>query len=304
MVKLKSFALKSLLTTLSVAYLAGDACAQPEGVISRKVEANACDNRQVGDDKNTAENRALDKAGLAAVKLSGIIQQNYPELKTDALDIVAYRIIDEYLFNSKHEVTLSDGERVCVKMSADMEITPDELYVLVREYKDSDSPQADVEAIAEKVNSETTFKPQNLNEKKLLYIEKMIFWNGESTTHYRDFLAGLFSHSEYFYVTDNRDIADYIVRPKLLKADVYEVDKTHHKMEMQIELEASTRLVSDLDEINERQNHFILFAADRDEQEISDNLLRKLLTKASEQASKKIDKYIASKLEKDKVHGK
>ncbi|MBP5215344.1 MAG: hypothetical protein J6039_02170 [Alphaproteobacteria bacterium] len=303
MVKSNKIALNILCSGLTLIGATGSVYAQTAEIISKPLEANACDERQRGDDKNTAENRAVDKAALSAVKLSGVIQQKYPKLQADALDIVAYRIIDEYLFNLKHEVTLADGDRVCVKLSGDLELTPDELHVLVQEYENSNIGQEEVATIAEQASADISFKAQNLEDKKLLFIDKMTFWNGETTDHYKDFLSGLFSHSDYFYITDDRSISDYIVYPKLLKADVYEIDETHHKMEMQVELETSTRLVSDFDAIKETQSHFILFSADRDEQEISDNLLRKMLTSASEKIEVKLDKYLSAKLEEDKVRG-
>ena len=267
------------------------------------VSADACDERLVGDDKYTARNRAIDKASLAAVKLSGFIQKKYPDLSVSALDTIAYRIIDEYMLNVEHDVTLDDGGRVCVNIKAAVEISPEELASLVEEYKDSTADADALVAVAEKINNETHFKPQSLQEKKLLYIRKMRFWDGNKTDHYRDFLAGLFAHSEYFYVTEDEKIADFIITPNLIKADVYELDKTHHKLEMVVELKISAHN-DDFEDIKEQQQHFILFAADKDEQDVSDGLLRKMLAKTSADAAKDIERHIATLLEREKLHGK
>ena len=274
------------------------------GIISQDVAADACDDRQPNDDKKTAENRAVDKAGLAAVKLAGFIQKLYPDLSASALDVVSYQIIDEYMMQQKHQITLDDADRICVKLNATVELTTDELDRLVEEYKNSEPPAEQIAAVVKDVNEKMAFKPRTLDDKKLLYIRNMVFWNGEETNHYNDLLTGLFSHSSYFYVTSEEKLADFMVTPRLKKADVDEIDKKNHKMQMQVELEVLSRTIEDFSPLTERQNHFILFAADKDEQKIADDLLRKLLTKAANDLSLKIDNFETKRIENSALRGK
>lgn len=276
------------------------ATAADNEILTRFVEAEACDDRQPNDDKKTAENRAVDKASISAVKLSGLIQSRYPGLTASALDIISYRIIDEYMLNVKHEVTIDDDSHVCVKLKATVEIMPDELAGLVRDYKNSEPQEFQAAEVAEKVNENTSFKANKLQDRKLLYIENMTMWNGEVTDHYQDFLTGLFSGSDYFYVTDApdaRDYADYIVSPSLSQAVVDRIDNEHHKMKINIELAVTSSHDAEFSGIGVSQNHFILFAADKDEQEIADTLVRKLLTRAAGEAVQKLDKYISKTIE-------
>ncbi|MBR6356073.1 MAG: hypothetical protein IKR92_04375, partial [Alphaproteobacteria bacterium] len=89
---------KTLLLSGLCGLLLGNAAQSADyGIISQDVTADACDERQVNDDKKTAENRAVDKAGLSAVKLAGFIQKLYPDLSASALDLISYQIIDEYM---------------------------------------------------------------------------------------------------------------------------------------------------------------------------------------------------------------
>lgn len=272
-------------------------------IIAQGISADACDDRMVDDDEQTAENRAVDKAGLSAVKLSGIIQRHNPDLSSNAIDTIAYRIIDEYMVNAGHSVKFSDNSRVCVKLVANVEMTSADLDKLIEEYKDSDAPAEQIAEVVKQVEEDTTFKPQSLGETKLLYISKMIFWNGNETDHYTDFLTGLFSNSEYFYVTENKKIADFVVTPRLIRSEVDEIDNNNHKMQMTVELETSMQNDKSFAPLNEQENHFILFAGDKDEQKIADELLRKLLAKAAKEMSRKIDKYSASYLERKKIKG-
>ena len=272
-----------------------------EEYIAQSVSSDACDDRLVDDGEQTAENRAVDKAGLAAIKLSGIIQRHHPELSANAIDTIAYRIIDEYMVNVSHAIKYSDSDRVCVKFVADIEMTSSDMEKLIEEYKDSDSPAEQVAEIVQKVQQETSFKPKSLKDKKLLYIRKMLFWNGSDTDHYRDLLTGLFSNSDYFYVTEDESIADFVVTPRLAKSEVDEIDRSNHKMQMSVELEAFSPTDSSFTPMHEKQNHFILFASNKDEQKVADDLLRKLITKVSKEMGRKLDNYSAVDLEKSAI---
>ncbi len=288
---------KIFLYGLCVLLLGTSAQSADLNVISQKISADACDDRQANDDTKTSENRAVDKAGLAAIKTAGFIQKQYPDLGTNALDLIAYRIIDEYMLGQTHKITLNDANRVCVHFNAAVELTSEELAHLVTEYKTNDATDAQVAQVASDVKAQMMFKPRSLDDKKLLFIRNMSFWNGEETNHYKDLLTGLFSHSQYFYVTDDEKLADFTVTPRLKRAEVDEIDRHNHKMQMQIELETVSHTQEDFGPITEQQNHFILFAADKDEQEIADNLLRKLLTKAANEMSSKIDNFEAKYIE-------
>ena len=297
-VKLKTMLAGGLCVATMVVPTKGSLAAEDE-IITQFVTADACDDRQPTDDKQTAENRATDKACMAAVKLSGIIQKLHPELSASALDIISYRIIDEYLLNVQHNVTIADETHVCVNVKATVEVMPQDIHKLVEEYKNSDATEIQASEIADNINDTTSFKANTLQDKKLLFINPMNMWNGEDTDHYKDLLGGLMSHSDYFYVTDNNSTADYIVTPSLARAEVNKIDKDHHKMQVLLELTAEAKNDNDFEPITVRQNHFILFDATKNEQEIADTLIRKLLSRATSELSKKLDRYLSLKIEKN-----
>jgi len=266
------------------------------------VSADACDDIKEGYDKQTAEYRAVDQASLLAVKTSGLIQKQNVKMLPAVLDVVAYRIIDEYLFNVKHEITHADATRVCVHVSADVEITASELQAIIDEHEGQKKLDSTVVAeVSEEVNAATEIKPQSLTDKKLLFIENMKFWNGTEDNHYTEFLTELFSHSDYYYVTDNEDIADIIVVPWLHKAEVDKLDDSNRKMQMLAELTVSAPRSENFPLISEKQNHFILFAEDKEEQKIADTLLRKLLTRAASAVDGKLVAYLQKDMENSRV---
>jgi len=291
-VKVKNIPLLGMCAASALLCSTSSLKAEDNIAITQFVQADACDERQDKDDSQTAENRAVDSASLQAVKLSGIIQKYYPDLSASALDIISYRIIDEYMLNTTHKVTFHRDPRICVNLQGMIEITPQELARLVEEYKNSDAVEHDeLSAVADEVKEKINYKPQKLDDKKLLYIDKMSFWNGDESDYYRDILTEAFSDNDYFYITDDMDLADYLVQPRLLISEVDEIDENHHKMHIKISIDTLSPTMEDFTPLNEEQSHFILFAADKDEQTIADNLIHKLLKRAAEETNKKIANY-------------
>ena len=264
------------------------------------VEADACDDRQSDDDKETALNRAIDKASLSAVKLSGIIQKQNDKIYASVLDVISYHIIDNYLFDVEHEVTYDDAKRVCVKVKGNVAIPTDELNSLIEEYKSSMTPESLAE-ISEDVKQNVAFKPNSLSERKLVYINNMRFWDGSETDHYAEEIKKLFDDNEYFFITDKKDTADFVITPVLEKAQVDKIDDSNHKMQMILNTEIVSDKINGFNKAEDVQNHFILFSADKDEQEIADDLIKKLLKKSAYGTSNKIEEAIQNHLKQQEV---
>lgn len=295
MVKVINIAKFTLLSLLlfSVAY--AEDVAQKQAV-----EADACDERQSGDDMQTALNRAIDKASLSAVKLSGIIQKQSDKIYASVLDVISYHIIDNYLFDVEHEVTYEDAKRVCVKIKGNVAIPTEELDSLIDEYRNSLTPESLAE-VSENIKQNTAFKPDKLSEKKLVYINNMHFWDGSETNHYKEETSHLFEDNDFFLLTDKKDVADFVITPNLQKAEVDKIDNSNNKMQMILSMDITSDKMADFDKLSDVQNHFILFSADKEEQEIADDLIKKLLKKSAFGTSKKIENAISVQLEKQEV---
>ena len=264
------------------------------------VEADACDDRQSDDDKETALNRAIDKASLSAVKLSGIIQKQNDKIYASVLDVISYHIIDNYLFDVEHEVMYDDAKRVCVKVKGNVAIPTDELNSLIEEYKSSMTPESLAE-ISENVKQNVAFKPNKLSERKLVYINNMRFWDGSETDHYAEEIKKLFDDNEYFFITDKKDTADFVITPVVEKAQVDKINDSNHKMQMILNTEIVSDKISGFNKASNVQNHFILFSADKDEQEIADDLIKKLLKKSAFGTAGKIEEVIQNHLKQQEV---
>ncbi len=291
---------KYVLLTLMALPMLNIAVRADDSIIEQSVEADACDDRQSSDDKQTALNRAIDKACFSAIKLSGIIQKQDEKMYTSVLDVISYHIIDNNLFDVEHEITFDDEKRVCVKIKGNIKIAKDDLISLINEHKKNITPESLAE-ISENIKQNTAFKPDNLSEKKLLYINDMVFWNNSETNHYAKELKNLLDNNEYFFITDKKETADFVITPMLKKAQVDKIDNSQHKMQMILDMEITSDKIPEFETLTDEQNHFILFSADDDEQKIADELIKKLLKKSAFGTSEKIKETIQNQLIKENV---
>ena len=95
-----------------------------------------------------------------------------------------------------------------------------------------------------------------------------------------------------------------MVTPSLKKAEVDKIDANNHKMKMLIEIQVDATNEKDFKTIKQEQNHFVLFSADKDEQQVADTLIKKLLARAAKEVDGKLNRHIQNELEKNKVLGK
>ncbi len=280
--------------------------AQDIELISHKIEAKSCDVRLADDDKKTAENRAIDKALTAGIKASKIIQKQNDKLSDHALNIIIYKLIDDHLSDITSTITNEDDKKVCVAVNANLKINKADLTTLIAEHNKELSVEqisSEVVEVAEKINNETSFKPENINEKKLLYINKMGFWNGNEDSHYTTYITELLEGSDYYFITEDENIADFVMTPLLTRSEVDKIDDNNHKMQMTLVLNTFAPNISDFEAISEQQNHFILFDAQKNDQEVADTLIRKLLKRAVSISRSKIERFVQKELEDNKVYG-
>ena len=268
--------------------------------LKQAVEADACDDRQSGDDMQTALNRAIDKASLSAVKLSGIIQKRNDKIYASVLDVISYHIIDNYLFDVEHEITHEDAKRVCVKIKGNIAVPAEELDALIAEYKSSMTPETLAE-VSENVKQTTAFKPDKLSERKLVYVNEMRFWDDSSTNHYAQELKNLLENNEYFFITENKDTADFVLTPVIEKSEVDKIDEHNHKMQMILRMNITSDKIKGFNKISDVQNHFIMYDAAKDEQEVADGLIKKLLRKSSFGTTQKLENAIQNQLMQQEV---
>lgn len=139
----------------------------------------------------------------------------------------------------------------------------------------------------EENEAEKTPDSAKLDKKGFVFITPTEFFNNTKSEKRAEIIKKQFSQNEYFYVTDKADLADYIVRTKVLRAKVDPINSNTNRLQMVIAVELEN--VEDKTTSTEHQNRFVLFSSDENEQEVAAKLMTKLFEKAGEQTINSIE---------------
>jgi len=265
---------------------------------SFEIRANSCEKILGGESISGARNRAIDKAVFLGLKNSPELQEDKNLLNDHDLNVMIYRLVDDYVQDLSSKVTKSDEDKICVEISGF--INPQNIalvreeFIPNRQYRDFN--QTDTSEIVQNLNQELTLKPQNIENLALVYVEPLIYFNGKKSPKHTDFLKEQIKENPYYFLTEKKDLADYVITPKLLKAKVDTLDLAHKRMQMVIALEISG-IQKDIVVVS--QNRFLLFTTEENQNEISARLLKKLLQAAGTDAVRKIEQNEQKKLEQN-----
>lgn len=145
--------------------------------------------------------------------------------------------------------------------------------------------EADELAKAPASQPQTTVSENNVGKTKV-HLLPTRFYNGATTENYLPLIKSIVEEEGYLAVSDQAYDADYIIKSEVLRAKVDPINKQTNRLQMVVSLsleETATKTMT-----TEHQNRFVLFENGEDEQKVANNLMKKLLKKASEQTIKHI----------------
>lgn len=116
--------------------------------------------------------------------------------------------------------------------------------------------------------------------KGLIFIAPTEFFNKTTSAKHAEILREMFVKSDYFYITDKAELADYVVTSKVLRAKVDPINRDTNRMQMVVAVESKNTDNGETD--TEHQNRFVLFAATENEQDVAAKLMKQLFEKAAD----------------------
>lgn len=155
-------------------------------------------------------------------------------------------------------------------------------------------PSAVPQPETETPHSDTAYVRAKEAQKGLIYIAPTEFYNNTSSRKQAEVLKNLFNGNDFFYLTDKPELADYIIRSKVLRAKVDPINSNTNRMQMVVSVERERR--DDHEKATEHQNRFMLFTSEENEQAVASKLLKQLLEKAGEKIMRDIEKQERKKI--------
>ena len=288
------------------------------------VNAAVCEKIINGESRSSARVRASDKALFKAVEDLPDLSRYRTKLDTHGFNLKVYRLVDNYLENVKISTISQERGQICVEVVADLppaavtevfetgtepepEIIPDitEAEEMVLDIEDEVDENVSI-AIPPKpeivINKEISYTdtgtenektqpelPQPTTEapeKTIVFIDKTKFYNGSDTSGFFSALEQVVLQKRGFKAAATLNSPDYILKTKVLKAKVDNVNSETGRLQIVAELELIDTKTSTAQ--TEHQNRFVLFNSSEDAQKVAANLTRKLLSAGAEKLLAKV----------------
>jgi len=277
----------------------------------------ACEAIKPGEAKSSVRVRATDKASFKSVENLSELSSYRDKLSAHDFNVLVYGIVDNYIEDLSVKTTKQDEEEICVETtgflhSENILKAIDENYqkfapqaVAEETPNNADYPQAlDIEdenalvpavtpfppapELTDAAPAASTEQPAAKEEKKevsaatsglsKVFIEKTKFFNGMTTNAYFDDLKNIVLQKQGITITQDKNSADYILSPEVLRAKVDAINNQTNRLQMVVSLELFN--VQKESSIKEHQNRFILFESKEDEQTVASSLMKKLFAQA------------------------
>ena len=253
------------------------------------ISADACETIMNGESKSSTRLRASDKATFMAVKKLDQLKAIDENLSDHDFNVLVYRFVDEYIEDLSVSTTADEENKVCVSVNG--KISADNVNSVKAEFeKNKKEPQTDevreIQKIVEDVNNDLRVKPENPESLALVHVKQLEYFNGSKSVKYANLLKKHIDNNPYFYLTDDAEIADYVITPKVLKVAVDALDAGNNRLHMALVLEIAG---IEKEIVSEYQNRFVLFGAEEDKQQIASRLISKLIEQAGDGLIRKIE---------------
>lgn len=250
------------------------------------VKSSVCQNVIPEKSRSDIRFNAYDKAAFIAVKKSEYMQKKAAGLNDHNYDVLSYKLADSALNDVSVITTRDDAEKICLELSG--YLNTKKADAVLKEENTKETAPGNIQKIAREVN---TLLPMSAEENDtaipLLYIKNVEFYNHTTTAAYTEKLAQKLSFEPRVLVTENEELADYFIVPKLLQAKMEKIDEDNSRFSMSavVELQKTGGIVVD----SEQQNRYIIISKKEDTQEIAQKLMVKLLEDALDALSGKLN---------------
>ena len=262
-----------------------------------KLSAQACEKINANEAKSTVRVRAADKANFFAVSRLASLKKARNTLDEHNFNVLVYNIVDEFVEDLNVKTTSQNDDEICVEIAGF--VNNQNVLKAFDNYMSDDislEQEEDAESIVANVNK--VIPMPAIDEKKdeqkteplvkaSVYVEPVEFYNNTASEKYADFIKKQFEESQYFSLTDDKKVANYIVKPKVLKIKADAINTDTFRLHMVLSL--GVKGVAEKMEVTEFQNRFILFSKDENEQNVAKGLMQKLFKTAGQKIMDRID---------------
>ena len=227
-----------------------------------------------------------DRASLIAVKKSEYVKKQVGNIEDADYTNIAYQIVDNALKDVVILTTTDDDEKICIEIKGNIDKIKTEN--IIKQYKETKKPTKEINEIVKDIN---TIFPESLNNdtKKSIpvYIDDLEYHNHTTTKNYTKEIETQLSFKPNILVTTNKELADYYIKPKILKSSIDVINDNNSKFSMSVEVVLSNS--NDESVLKAQKNRYVIIDNNDDTQILAQKMLLKLLKEALIDITDRID---------------
>ena len=243
------------------------------------VKSTVCE--EISPDANRADARysIYDKATLLAIKNNQYVKNKAQHLDDHQYNVIAYKISDTILTDVDIKTIQDDESKVCIELFGIINKEEvDKIFdISIKE------PTKSVVEIAQDIKENMP----NSTVTPLVYINDVQYYNNTKTSAYTKKIAEFVSLEPNVLVSDNVELSDYVIQPKMILSKIEKIDNKNSRYSMSVVIE-----LQDLDGNivkSSQKNRYIIIDNNENKQEVASKLLLKLIKECLKELSPSVN---------------
>lgn len=258
---------------------------------SLDLNSKACSKIEGHQNKSDARLNAYDKAMLLAVKSSEYIKSKNLKINDYDYSLLSYKIADRAIKNVIISTTHESNKKICLELKASLDKQKADMIL-----KDYSNPNISAEKVKEIVDNVNQTLPKSIYEANdsipLFYVYPLEFYTKKTTSDYTSRITEQLSFMPRILITDNKELADYYILPRLEKSSLDIIDEKNSRYSMSVSIEIKSKEGEVI--TKDTKNRYIIIDNSKDKQEVAKKLMIKLLTESVSTLSNQLNILFAN----------
>ena len=193
---------------------------------SLDLNSKACSKIEGHQNKSDARLNAYDKAMLLAVKSSEYIKSKNLKINDYDYSLLSYKIADRAIKNVIISTTHESNKKICLELKASLD--KQKADMILKDYSNPNISAEKVKEIADNVNQTLPKSIYEANDSiPLFYVYPLEFYTKKTTSDYTSRITEQLSFMPRILITDNKELADYYILPRLEKSSLDIIDEKY-----------------------------------------------------------------------------
>ena len=258
---------------------------------SLDLNSKACSKIEGHQNKSDARLNAYDKAMLLAVKSSEYIKSKNLKINDYDYSLLSYKIADRAIKNVIISTTHESNKKICLELKASLD--KQKADMILKDYSNPNISAEKVKEIADNVNQTLPKSIYEANDSiPLFYVYPLEFYTKQTTSDYTSRITEQLSFMPRILITDNKELADYYILPRLEKSSLDIIDEKNSRYSMSVSIEIKSKEGEVI--TKDTKNRYIIIDNSKDKQEVAKKLMIKLLTESVSTLSNQLNILFAN----------